>query len=97
MKFTLANFGTKNVTAVQRFPLFWKVVGILEDKCKLNVMAVTSDGASANRTMYKMHKDMGHSTFTNYDKKNIVYTYKTKNRLLKMIVIFILFVISPIW
>ena len=42
MKFTLANFGTKNVTAVQRFPLFWKVVGILEDKCKLNVMAVTS-------------------------------------------------------
>ena len=40
MKFTLANFGTKNVTAVQLFPLFWKVVGILEDKCKLNVMAV---------------------------------------------------------
>ena len=78
MKFTLANFGTKNVTAVQLFPLFWKAVGILEDKCKLKVMAVTSDGASANRTMYQMHKDMEHSTFTNYDKKNIVY--KTKNR-----------------
>ena len=35
LKFALANFATKNVTAVQLFPLFWKAVGILEDKCNL--------------------------------------------------------------
>ena len=48
MKFTLANFGTKNVTALQLFPLFWKTVGIMEDKCKLAVVAVTSDEASSS-------------------------------------------------
>ena len=58
MKFTLANFGTKNVTALQLFPLFWKAVGILEDKCKLAVVAVTSDGASSNRTFYRMHSKL---------------------------------------
>ena len=31
LKFALANFATKNVTAVQLFPFFWKAVGILED------------------------------------------------------------------
>ena len=46
MKFTLANFGTKNVTALQLFPLFWKAVGILEDKCKLAVVAVTNQRRS---------------------------------------------------
>lgn len=78
MKFTLANFATKAVTATQLFPLFWKAVGILEEKCKLKVMAVTSDGASANRTMYQMHKNMKHSTTANYEDKSIVY--KTNNR-----------------
>ena len=29
MKFTSANFATKNVTTTQFFPLFWKAVGIL--------------------------------------------------------------------
>ena len=43
MKFTLDNFGTKNVTVVQLFPLFWKAVGILEDRCKLAVVVVTSE------------------------------------------------------
>ena len=33
LKFTLANFATTGATSVQMFPLFWKVVGILEDKC----------------------------------------------------------------
>ena len=53
MKFTIVNFATKNVTATQLFPLIWKAVGrMLEERCKLKVMAVTSDGATANRTMY---------------------------------------------
>lgn len=58
LKFSFANFATKNVTAVQLFPLFWKAVGILEDNCELKVVAVTSDGASANRTFYKIHESM---------------------------------------
>ena len=61
MKFTIANFATKNVTATQLFPLFWKAVRILEERCKLKVMAVTSDGAAANRTMYQMHIAMKHN------------------------------------
>ena len=61
MKFTIANFATKNVTATQLFPSFWKAVGILEERCKLKVMAVTSDGAAANRTMYQMHIAMEHN------------------------------------
>ena len=61
MKFTIANFATKNVNATQLFPLFWKAVGILEERCKLKVMAVTSDGVTANRTMYQMHIAMKHN------------------------------------
>ena len=64
LKFALANFATKNVTAVQFFPLFWKAVGILEDKCNLQVVAVTSDGASLNRTMYRMHAKMERVDFS---------------------------------
>ena len=52
------SFATCNATSVQLFPLFWKAVAILEDKCKLKVMGVTSDGASSNRTMYKMQAKM---------------------------------------
>ena len=67
-KFTLANFATKKVTSLQLFPLLWKAVGILEDN-DLKVMAVTSDGAAANRTMYRMHSEM---KYTNTD-KGVVY------------------------
>ena len=42
LKFTLANFATSNVKAIQLFPLFWNVVGIVEDNCNLQVVAVTS-------------------------------------------------------
>ena len=32
---------------------------MLEDQCGLKVVAVTSDGASSNRTFYKLHKSIG--------------------------------------
>ena len=54
LNFTLANFATSNVKAIQLFPLFWKAEGIVEDNCNLQVVAVRSDGASSNRTMYRM-------------------------------------------
>ena len=54
LKFSFANFATKDVTALNLFPNIWKAVEILEVTCKLKVIAVTSDGASSNRTFYKM-------------------------------------------
>ena len=55
LKFALANFGTKGITAYQLVPIFWKAVGILEVTCNLWVVSATSDGASQNRKFYKMH------------------------------------------
>lgn len=78
MKFTLTNFSIKSVSVTQFFLLFWEAVGILDDKCKLKVMTVTSDRAIPNRTMYQMYKDIKHSTITNNEEKNILY--KKKNQ-----------------
>ena len=74
LKFTLANIDAKNVTSLQLFPLLWKAVGILKDN-DLKVMAVTSDGAAANRTMYRMLSEMKH---TNND-KGVVYKIRKDN------------------
>ena len=77
LKFALANFAAKNVTAVQLFQLFWKAVGILEDKCNLQVIDVTSDVASSHRTMYRMHAKMVRVDFSeSLDDCDI---YKTSN------------------
>ena len=70
LKFSLANFATKNVT------LFWKAVGILEENCKLKVVGVTSDGASANRSMYRMHLNMTREEDVNI---NADVIYRTLN------------------
>ena len=75
LKFSLANFATSNATSLQLFPLFWKAVSILEDRCNLKVVGVTSDGASPNRRMYRMHLRM-----TKVDMNNDVdVTYRTRN------------------
>ena len=74
LKFTLANFATSNVKAIQLFPLFWKAVGIVEDNSNLQVVVVTSDGASSNRTMYRMHLQMEEVKF------NDSVVYRTINR-----------------
>ena len=63
----------KNVTAVQLFPLSWKAIGILEDRCKLAVVAVTSDGAASNRT-YRMHSKLQRA-----DEFSCHVVYKTLN------------------
>ena len=67
IKFSLANFATSNALSTQLFPLFWDAVAILEDRCGLKVMAVTSDGASANRSMYKMLCKMNNVEHINTD------------------------------
>lgn len=58
LKYSLAYFATNGITAVQMFPLLWEAVSILEVECNLWLVAVVSDGASANRRLYQMHKMM---------------------------------------
>ena len=56
LKFNFAYFATDGVTAIQLFPIFWEAVGILELECNLWVIAATSDGATPNRRLYRLHK-----------------------------------------
>eukprot|EP00794_Sanderia_malayensis_P002699 gene2699-3120_t len=76
LKFSFANFATTNAKSTQLFPLFWKAVGILEDKCGVKVVGVTSDGASANRSMYRMHLHMTRVEDINAD---VDVVYRTRN------------------
>ena len=52
-KFSLANFATDGISAPQMFPLLWKAISICE-KSSLKVIAVTCDGASPNRKLFRM-------------------------------------------
>lgn len=56
LKFSLAYFATDGITSYQLMPLFWQAVCVLELACNLWVIASTSDGASPNRALYRMHK-----------------------------------------
>lgn len=58
------------------FDLFWKVVGILDDKFKIKVMAAASDEPSENQTKQKMHRDMKHSTVTRMERRTWYITQK---------------------
>ena len=58
LKFGLAHVSTEGATAAQVMPLFWEAVCILETSCNLWVIAATSDGASANRRLYRLHKPL---------------------------------------
>ena len=40
------------------FPLYWKAVSICELQCNLKVVALTYDGASTNRKLFRMHANM---------------------------------------
>lgn len=52
LKYSFAYFGSDGVSGVQLFTLFWEAVCILECTCNLWVIAVASDGSSANRRFY---------------------------------------------
>ena len=64
LKFGLAHFSTTGATAAQLMPLFWEAVCILETSCNLWVIAATSDGASANRRLYRLHKPLDRDSDT---------------------------------
>ena len=58
------------------FPLFWKAVGICEENCNLKVVGVTSDAASFNLSMYRMHLNMTKAEDVNND---VDVVYRTLN------------------
>lgn len=58
LSFSFATFSTSGNTAAQLFPIFWRAVAILEKTCNLHVVAAVGDGASPNRSFFKMHKGM---------------------------------------
>ena len=74
VKFSLANFATKDIEASQISPLLWKAVGICESNY-LKVIVVTCDGASANCKLFKMHF---HLIFNDVN-PDVDVTYYTKN------------------
>ena len=61
LKFSLAYFSTKGVTAYQIIPTFLEAVAIVELTCKLQVIATVNDGASPNRNFYWMHDQMSNT------------------------------------
>ena len=56
LSFTFATLATSGISSYQFFPVFWRSVGILEGTCGLKVVGATADGASSNRTFFKMHE-----------------------------------------
>ena len=54
LKYSLAYFATDGVSGHQIYPLFWEAVCLLEKVCNLRVMFTTADGASSNRSFFKM-------------------------------------------
>ncbi|XP_015776465.1 PREDICTED: uncharacterized protein LOC107354492 [Acropora digitifera] len=90
-EFSLAYFSTNGVTSSQLMPLFWEAVAILELSCNLWVIAATSDGASPNRSFYKMHegldgnaaKDVCFRTINIYAPKRYIYFFSDAPHLVK--------------
>ena len=91
LKFSLAYFSTNGVTSSQLMPLFWEAVAILELSCNLWVIAATSDGASPNRSFYKMHegldgnagKDVCFRTINIYGPQRYIYFFSDAPHLVK--------------
>lgn len=69
LNFPYAHFATSGVTADLLFPIVWEAIRQVEG-IGLKVLFITADGASPNRTFFRMHKATG----------DIPITYKTLNR-----------------
>ena len=74
-KFSLASFATTGATSSQMFPLLWKTISICELN-SLKILAVTSDGASQNRKLFRMYFPMTKEDDMNPDTDAI---YRTVN------------------
>ena len=85
VNFPYAHFATKSLTADTLFPIVWEAVERLEI-CGLNVIAFTSDGASANRKFYKMHRssrEVVYKTENPYREGHNIYFFSDVPHLIK--------------
>ena len=85
VKFPYAHFATKSLTADTLFPIVWEVVEHLEAS-GLNVIAFTSDGASANRKFYNMHRkktELVYRTENPYRKGHSIFFFSDVPHLIK--------------
>ena len=91
LKFSLAYFATDGITSYQLMPLFWNAICVLELTCNLWVIASTSDGASPNRRLYRMHKlldsnaetDVCYRTVNLYAPYRFIYFFSDAPHLMK--------------
>ena len=92
LKFELGYFGTKDLTAHQIMPIFWRAVSILEDTCELPVIATVCDGAAPNRAFYRMHKlltkgsvtdEVIYRTINLYARERFIYFFADAPHLIK--------------
>lgn len=91
LKFSLAYFAINRVTSHQLMPLFWEAISVLELTCNLWVIASTSDGASPNRRLYRMHKpldnnaedDLCYRTINLYAPQRYIYFFSDAPHLVK--------------
>lgn len=72
LEFPYASFPTTGVTGDALFPILWEAVRRLEI-CELKVIGITSDGASPNRSFFRIHEPKGQA------KSSKSVTYKTRN------------------
>ena len=85
INFPYAHFATKSITADTLFPIVWEAVEHLQIS-GLNVIAFTSDGASANRKFYQMHgkgKEDVFKTSNPYHEGHSVYFFSDVPHLIK--------------
>ena len=72
LKFALGYFAKINIYSFQIMSTFWEAISILEYTCNLPFVAAVSDGASQNRTFYRMHSGLD-------DHPDVDAVYKTVN------------------
>ncbi len=85
VNFPYAHFATKSITADTLFPIVWEAVEHLQIS-GLNVIAFTSEGASANRKFYQMHgngKEHVFKTSNPYHKNHSIYFFSDVPHLIK--------------
>ena len=87
LQFPYAQFPCTSVTGDLLFDPFWEAVSRLE-RCGLKVMALTCDGASVNRRLFKLHqtgKQLVYKVVNPFATERYVYFFSDPPHLLKTV------------
>ena len=88
LKMSVGFFSTKTATADALFPLLWQVVGYLEMSCKLKVIASTSDKATPNQRLYRLHgqgPDVCYKAINLFSMDRYIYFFSDAPHLIKTV------------